>query len=146
MSEIISEAFKKAEATAKAKKAENDIHLLPKPVMTFLLVYSAQGVIDNGGYAYFFGSDWPDKLPYEYFYEAYNEIGCTNQAKDIQRVISTFPFTDPHLKMDERKKYIKENYYDEAFEVIGWGDALCGDEEVWEKLSSYYKIHENDFA
>ena len=146
MSEIISEAFIKAEALAKAIETENDIHLLPKPVRTFLLVYSAQGVIDNGGYAYFFGSDWPDKPPYEYFYEAYNEIGCTHQAEDIQRVISTFPFIDPHLKMDERKKYIKENYDDEAFEVSGWGDALCGDQEVWAKLAAYYKKHENDFA
>ena len=109
MNDIISDAFKKAEALAKAKNAEHEIDFLPKSVRTFLLVHAAQGVIDNGGYSYFFGPDWPNKLPYEDFAEAYDKIGCTNQAKDIRRVISSFPFSDPHLKCEKRANYINEN-------------------------------------
>ena len=146
MNDIISVAFKKAEILAKTMNAENEIDLLPRSVRTFLLVHAAQGVIDNGGYSYFFGPDWPNQLPYEEFAEAYDEIGCTNQAMDIRRIISSFPFSDPHLQSDKRANYIHDNYDGEALEVRKWGDALCGDKKVWEKLSVFYKKHENDFA
>ena len=86
------------------------------------------------------------QLPYEKFAEAYDEIGCTNQATDIRRIISSFPFSDPHLKIDKRANYIHDNYDGEALEVRKWGDALCGDKEVWEKLTVFYKKHEKDFA
>jgi len=146
MNDIILDAFKKAEILAKAMNAENEINLLPKSVRTFLLVHAAQGVIDNGGYSYFFGPDWTNQLPYEEFAEAYADIGCANQARDIRRVISSFPFPDPHLKCEKRANYIKENYDNDAIEIRGWGDALCGDNEVWEKLTTFYISHEKDFA
>jgi len=54
--DILSEGFGKAEI--KLKKASDDICRLPDAIRNFLLVYSAQGVIDNGGYRYFFQSNW----------------------------------------------------------------------------------------
>ena len=42
----------------------DDASLLPESVRIFLLVNGAQGVIDNGGYKYFFGEDWLGKPPY----------------------------------------------------------------------------------
>jgi hypothetical protein len=140
----ISEGFKKA--VKKLDKAKDNIDLLPRSVATFLFVHSAQGVIDNGNYEYLFGSDWPKKPPYSRFVEAYEAIGCKKQAKELARVVSTFPFDNPHLKEAARKRYIKENYDDENYEVKGWGKKLCGDEEVWEKLRKYYLINKKDFA
>lgn len=146
MNDIISEAFEKAQALSNAIGTETDIELLPKPVQIFMLVYAAQGVIDNGGYCYFFESDWPSNPPYSSFINAYSEIGCHKQSKELSRVVSMFPFADPHLKAEERKKYIKENYDDDTFEVRGWGEKLCGDNEVWRQLTVYYQEHAYDFA
>jgi hypothetical protein len=140
----ISDAFRKA--FKNLDKARDNIDLLPQSVATFLFVYSAQGVIDNEGYQYFFGSDWPRKPSYSRFVEAYNAIGCKRHAKELSRVVSTFPFDNPHLKESARKKYMKENYDDEKFEIEGWGNKLCGDEEVWEKLKKYYLKNRKDFA
>ena len=118
---------------------------LPKSVRTFLLVNGAQGVMDNGGYAYFFGCNWPDTPPYSEFVSAYEAIGCKRQAADLRRVAESFPFPDPHLNEKKRKAFIKANYDKKAFCVRGWGNALCGDKDVWEKLAKYFKKHSKDF-
>ena len=102
------------------------------------MVYSAQGVIGNGGYYYFFEHDWPNDPPYSKFIDAYLEIGCSSQSNDLARVVSTFPFDNPHLNKNARNKYMDENYDEKKYEVKDWGDALCGDDEVWEKLKAYY--------
>lgn len=140
----ISLAFKKA--VKMLYKANDNIELLPPTVSFFLLVHSAQGVIDNGGYRYFFESDWPNNPPYSRFVNAYNAIGCNKQAHELARVVSTFPFDSPHLKKEYRNKYMTENYNDDNHEIKGWGDALCGDKEVWEKLKQYYLINKKEFV
>lgn len=144
MSKALDKAFK--QATKKLKKAGEDIFKLSKPVSTFLFVYSAQGVIDNGGYKYFFESDWPNNPPYSNFINAYEEIGCEKQAIDFNRVVSSFPFENPHLNESARQKYIDDNYDEDEIEVKGWGEALCGDKEVWPKLEEYYLQNKEQFV
>jgi hypothetical protein len=146
MNDTISEAFSKARALADATNDEDDLSQLPESVKTFVLVYSAQGVIDNGGYYRFFDSDWPNRPPYSQFIDAYAKIGCKSQSKDFERVVTSFPFTDPHIKSEKRQKYMNDHYDEENFEVRGWGDILCGDEDVWEKLAVYYHQNKSDFA
>jgi hypothetical protein len=141
--QIIENAFQKA--TKQLEKIGDDIHSLPIEIATFLRVYAAQGVFDNGGYRYFFENDWPDNSPYDEFVQAYREIGCTNQADDIDRVVKTFLLSDPHLHLEERLRFIDQNYDEDAFEVKGWGDALCGDATVWNNLAQYVRDHEPIF-
>ncbi len=117
--------------------AGGDLTKLSEPVRTFLIVNGAQGVIDNGGYRYFFDADWPGNPPYEVFAAAYETIGCWKQATDLRRVVATFPFPDPHLHKEGRCQFIEENYDQDSFSVRGWGDELCGDDEVWKKLAAY---------
>jgi hypothetical protein len=143
MSDIISEGFDKS--LAMLEKAKNDIDVLPDAVATFLLIHSAQGVIDNGGYRYFFESNWPSSPPYSRFIEAYRKIGCIKQGEELDRVVSTFPFDNPHLNEESRNKYIEDNLDEDEYEVIGWGDELCGDEDVWAQLEKFYTSHAADF-
>jgi len=116
-----------------------DMSRLSEPVKVFMLVYGAQGVIDNGGFKYFFGQDWPDNPPYEIFISAYESIGCEVQAQELRKVIGTFPFSDPHLHKELRAEFINQNYDADEHSVRGWGDSLCGDEAVWKKLARYYE-------
>lgn len=144
MTENIDKALKLAKI--KVKKAGGNLNNVQRSVATFTMVYSAQGVIDNGGYRYFFESDWPNNPPYAKFVEAYSAIGCKKQSHDIDRVASTFPFENPHLNKRKRVKFIETNYDEDEFEVKGWGEKLCGDKQVWEKLESYYLENINDFV
>jgi hypothetical protein len=122
---------------ARTKYELSDITKLPPIIANFILVYAAQGVIDNGGYRYFFGADWPNNPPYQLFIDAYRAIECENQAKDIERIIASFPFDNPHLHAGRRKQYINDNYDHERGEIKEWGDPLCGDDEIWSKLEAY---------
>ena len=144
MDDIISKTFRRLEE--QYGHIEGSLDSLPQVVANFLRIHAAQGVIDNGGYPHFFDSDWPGHPPYSRFIEAYLAIGCEEQAREIERVIATFPFDNPHLHEDDRKKYMGENYDDEKDEVRGWGDALCGDKRVWEKLADYCIEHQDELA
>ena len=144
MADIIHKAFELS--VVKLRKAHDNIDALPKAVANFLRVYSAQGVIDNGGYRYFFESDWPDNPPYSKFTDAYFQIGCKKQSRELARIVSTFPFKNSHLNQDARNKYMDENLDEDEYEVKEWGDALCGDEEIWTKLEAYYLHNKGDFV
>jgi hypothetical protein len=125
--------------------ANDDMSRLPESVRIFLLVNGAQGVVDNGGYKYFFGQDWPGTPSYEDFAEAYEAIGCVHQAAELRRVAGTFPFSEPHLRKDERRAFIDARYDESTRCVAEWGDDLCGDQEVWERLAVHYAMHRKDF-
>jgi hypothetical protein len=84
-------------AEAMLSSVDGDLNRLPEAVQIFLLINGAQGVIDNGGYIYFFEEDWPNTPPYDDFISAYEAIGCSQQADDLRRVVATFPFDNPHL-------------------------------------------------
>ena len=104
----------------------DDMSRLPESVRIFLLVNGAQGVIDNGGYNYFFRQDWPGNPPYGDFADAYEAIGCIRQAADLRRVALSFPFSEPHLHKEERKAFIDARYDKSTYCVPEWGNALCG--------------------
>jgi len=125
--------------------AGDDISRLPPAVRTYLVIVSAQGVIDNGGYRYFFGSDWPEQPPYEEFVSAYRTIGCLSQAADLARVAASFPFPDPHCYEQARREFMDQRFDEDTCEVRGWGDALCGDDEVWQRLAEFHVRHAEDF-
>ena len=126
--------------------AGDDIRKLPFEVATFMRVIAAQGVIDNGGYRYFFESDWPGNPPYSDFVQSYRAIGCHEQADDMERVIGVFPFPEPHLRSGERIRFMNENYDDDTFSIKGWGDALCGDATIWRNLAQYVRDHAEIFS
>jgi hypothetical protein len=132
-------------ALNKMEDVDNDLNRLSPAVRTFFLVHAAQGTMDNGGYRYFFTEDWPGTPPYQVFISAYETIGCRKQAAELERVVNTFPFPDPHLHKDQREAFIDSNYDKVKFCVPVWGNALRDDNEVWDRLAKYYRKHEAEF-
>ena len=125
------------------ESVDHDMSRLPESVRIFLLVNGAQGAIDNGGYNFFFEQDWPGT--YSDFVDAYEAIGCIRQAADLRRVAGTFPFSEPHLHRDQRIAFIDTRYDKSTYCVPEWGNALCGDKEVWERLALHIAMHKKDF-
>ncbi len=144
MSDLVNQAFEQATALLNAQN--NKLENLPEEVAVFLRVYDAQGVIDNGGYKYFFEADWPENPPYSDFVNAYYNIGCVEQAYELKKVVETFPFEDPHLNCDQRNEFMDVHWNEEKYCVEMWGNKLCGDEEVWKFLENYYIKHQNKFV
>lgn len=139
----LDEASERAGAMLDA--CDGDFAALPRPVAYFLHVYCAQGVLDNGGYRYFFEEDWVGQPPYQEFVDAFDAIGCHAQAADLARVAATFPFEEPHRDAAARNRFIREHSEGASTTVTPWGEALCGDEEVWRRLASYSRQHASLF-
>ena len=69
------------EALERLESVDSDPLCLPEPWKTIVVTYSVQGIIDNGGFTYFFENDWPNNKPYEEFALAYDRIRKHDMAK-----------------------------------------------------------------
>ena len=123
----------------KLKKVGNDISKLSFPEQVVVVIYSAQGVIDNGGFQYFFERDFPNKPDYAVFIRAYAEIGAVIEAKSLETAVSMFGFSDPHLHTEKRRYFLDQ--LDEEGAFFKLEDELCGNGEIWEKLEEYACQH-----
>jgi hypothetical protein len=54
---------------------------MPPTLKAAIMIHTGQAIIDNGGFQYFFGSDFPDAL-HEEFVQAYHLLGFTEHAEN----------------------------------------------------------------
>jgi hypothetical protein len=99
-------------------------YTLDEPRLTFWAVEQAQGITDNGGFQYFFESDWPEKPNYIIFVNAYRRIGAKESADWIEDAVEQFPFADPQLDYKSRREYLvssrsAEGEYDSVIDRLG---------------------------
>lgn len=121
---------------------DNDLSRMDEPFKTIAIVYSAQGIIDNGGLRYFFESDWPHKPPYSEFADAYERIGHVDAANALRSAAASFGVDRPESNREVRVAYMDANYDEEAFGVRGWDDCICGDARVWKDLAMWARTHQ----
>lgn len=131
-------------ATQALQAAEGALSNLPEPLQNFLLVYSAQGLIDNGGFQYFFEMDWPGNPEYVVFSKAYRAIGAEDAAHCIEQAAALFGFAHPEQFESERMQFMKGLPEDHAFFRLG--DSVCGDASIWAALSAYVNRHPEAFS
>jgi hypothetical protein len=139
--------LKQAASVAFAGVERNtDVSRFSRPRQVFITIYSAQGIINNGGFGYFFESDWPDKPSYSRFSDAYREIGADDVAEWIDRAVSLFGMPEPHLHRDSRLRYLNAHCRDESAELIQLGDRAIGaSKRVFRLLEEYVRRHADEF-
>ena len=79
---------------------------LSEPLLTVWAVVFAQGIIDNGGFGYFFENDFPENPPYSVFWEAFRRIGALESSQCIETVANLFPAQRPELDYQMRRDYL----------------------------------------
>lgn len=129
----------RARALERLPRGQDDPRCLSERDQIVLAVTSAQSVIDNGGFRYFFENDWPGQPPYSFFSAAYRMIGAEMPAECIDRAVALFPFAQPEQHEEKRRRFLQA--LPDAHEVIELGHRVCGDTSVWELLESYVKDH-----
>lgn len=132
-------------ALARLKSAGGDINYLPTPLQTVVVVNSAQGIIDNGGLEYFYGSDFDGTPPYSFFVEAYRRIGADSAAFCIESSQRMFPFDQPHRHEKARQLWLDTVKNNEDHEFVKLSLKICGDEAVWTKLAEYVAANHDAF-
>ncbi|QDU27452.1 hypothetical protein ETAA8_25400 [Anatilimnocola aggregata] len=126
-------------AFEKLKVAGGEISLLDEPFRTVALVFSAQGVIDNGGLNYFFESDWPGNPSYSLFADAYRRIGSVDAANAIQDAATSFGISFPERDSKLRNEFMEKQFGADGAWEVQWDDAVCGDERVWSNLEKWIR-------
>jgi hypothetical protein len=132
-------------AFAHLERAGGDPRALEEPFRTAVIVCAAQGVIDNGGLHYFFAADFPHHPPYATFVAAYRAIGADAAAAALERAAALFPFASPERDIAARNAFMNTFCRDDGrtrpdspFVQL---DVLCGDNQVWQRLSSFVESH-----
>lgn len=82
------------------------VERLDNPCRTVVIVYSAWGLIENGGFQYFFESNFPGDPSYDIFIQAFSSVGLTDIALDFSKLVSSFPFNEPHKFPGKRQEFI----------------------------------------
>ncbi|MGE0710624.1 MAG: DUF4375 domain-containing protein [Planctomycetota bacterium] len=80
--------------------------LLDRDLFTVWAVYSFQGVIDNGGFEFFFERDWPEGVSYAAFRNALRAIGAHEVADKLQAAENLFPFPAPERHLESRREFL----------------------------------------
>jgi hypothetical protein len=140
-------------ASATAFKKLEDVHGnvddLEEPYRTIVRICSAQGIIDNGGLIYFFEADWPGNPPYSDFADAYRRIGRSEAADSIEFAAASFGIPFPERNKEFRNEFMEKQFgiwdvagnWTEGEWTVEWDDCICGDEEVWDCLTSWLRVN-----
>ena len=118
-------------------------------LLTVWAVEQAQGVIDNGGFQYFFENDWPENPSYSVFVDAFRRIGAQEAADCIQDVMEMFPFTNPHLDYQMRREYMdslraKHGAENSVIDKLG-GRVIDLGGDTFTRLAGYILDHVDSF-
>ena len=126
------------------EKRGQDLSKLAVPLQTVVLITHAQGMVDNGGFRYFFEGDMPGNPSYKIFSDAYRRIGALKVADSLDLATDLFPFENPHLSTDKRNEYMDS--LEESDQLFAMGDEVCGDETIWQNLEKYIADHASVFS
>ncbi len=148
-----SELFKRTEVDDAAdfafdvlKSLNNDISCMPTSLQTFLRVYLAQGILDNGGLQYFFESNFEDCPPYSVFVDAYVTVGAADAAKLLDQAVAMFNDPDAHLDANARQAVMESLWNDPSEGFADLDLKLCGYESVWDDLRQFVLSHRDEFG
>lgn len=121
---------------------QKGISSLPEPWRTVIAIYTAQGIIDNGGFAYFFESDFKGGNDFKTIINSYRNIGLEEHAKSIENVLSLFPENRPHVDTSERDgfiyKYLSGNDEENYCNVVEDAEAV-----FYKETENVYKLADN---
>lgn len=118
--------------------SRNSITYYPRDVRCVVLIWTAIGKIENGGFEYLFQTKLPGDSYYKQTLESFKVIGCNDAYKSFKDALCQFPECSPPLDDNKRiqlYKLIPENVRDELDSSF-WNVI----DKVIVKLAQYIKI------
>ena len=115
---------------------EQGIENIISEEQVLIAVYSAQAVICNGGFRYFFENDFTGNSGIEIVIASYQKIGLDEHAQKIIDLLKLFPNSVPHENLEARYSFLKK-YFDE--------ESKCYLPAVAEAEELFYKDSEQPY-
>lgn len=125
--------------------ADKNLSAVPELVRPVVTTYSAQGVIDNGGFPYLFENNWPGITDWNIFADDFEAVGHTTGAEAIRAALRLFPHGQPQTDLKERRKHIFGTLGGLDGELGKLDRVICGESEFLDQLLVRY-IETNQIA
>jgi hypothetical protein len=146
--EVLDRVFEKITA-----RPDFNINTASQVEQVVVLVTTAQGLIDNGGFAYFFENDFEGKPDYQLFVNAFDAIGATESAQAFREALALFPNGKPQNDLIERNRWIDEflrpDFEDEQGEIYrrieNIEDKILGREENYSLVAQFIRDNWTEF-
>ena len=128
--------------------SEPEANTLPDPHRAVLLTWYAMGIIDNGGFHFFFEHDFSGDPGFTLTAEAFDEIGCHSAAQAVRDAIALFPKGKVIADIEDRLKLFESTPESRrtALNKKFWAASNVGMGEICVKLAAYIRNHQADFA
>jgi len=131
------------------QQAAIDISQLPDEHRHVLAAVTAQAIIDNGGFRYFFTSHFKGRPDFKMIVDAYTQIGATDAADAIRQALHLFPDGEPPEAMDEREKYIEAIFNENSQYAKSMGEfesKVLGRIENYALAAAYVRENADKFV
>lgn len=125
------------------QQVDEDLTQLEQPLQTIFCVYHATGIMDNGGFLYFFDSDFPCHPPYSFFVDAFKRIGCVKQANSLQAAVDSFGLPNPENHVSLRQDFMETHFDNKSQTVAVWNDNISGNADVWKNLATWIRSQQD---
>ena len=131
------------------KREDFDISRIPQAHRNVVAAVTAQAIIDNGGFRYFFESNFNGHPDYQMFVDAYENIGAKEAADAINQALMLFPEGTPPAELDEREKYLDAIFGDDAPARAQMGEIetkISGKVEHYSLAANYVRDNKDQFV
>lgn len=105
-------------------------------------IVAAQGVIDNGGFSYFFEKDFDDFFPHIMFVKCYDAISAFDCARAIEDVVNLFPNQTPPANAVIRHNFLTNlvHGHNKTSDIFFKAERqILGNRRVFELLADYIR-------
>ena len=120
------------------------IELLDQPCRAAVIVYTAWGIIGNGGFQYFFESNFEGDPPFDIFTQAFRTVGLGEIALRFSELVALFPFNDPHKSSQKRQVFLECQPPAFTAAMTKLEDLIYGHDDIEEILNSFLQREEAD--
>ena len=115
-----------------------------------MLVWHAKGIIDQDGFEYLFGDDFPGDPGYQLTAKAFEQINCEQAASAFRQALSVFPGSPKQADVAERMKTYNQIPESEREKInrkfwrADWDEA--GEFRLEHQLAKYIRTHKAAFS
>lgn len=113
------------------------IELLDQPCRTVVIVYSAWGIIGNGGFQYFFENNFEGDPAFEVFTQAFRDVGLEEIALRFTELVASFPFDDPHKSSQKRQAFLEASPPEFTAAMTSLEDLIYQHDDIEEILNAF---------
>jgi hypothetical protein len=117
----------------KAKQAE----FLDRPCREVVIVYSAWGIIGNGGLQSFFENNFDGDPPFDVFAQAFRNVGFEEIALRFSELVALFPFNNPHQFSQKRQEFLDAQPPDFSAAMTKLEDLIFKHDNIEETLNTF---------